>query len=387
LQNIVIYRDQLLPSSETFIKEQAENLTRYIPYYIGSRSVAGLQLPLERVLTINKQTKIGRVKEVVFKITGYSPFVMNSINKINPVVVHAHFGIDGAIVLPLIKKLNLPFLVTYHGVDATTMDKFIRKSFNVHRLYLNRRDELMQRANIIIAVSDFIKKKLLAQGFPEQKIIQHYTGINVEKFRPDHSIKRKNVVLFVGRLVEVKGCEYVIRAVEFLQKLGTHIELVVIGDGPLRKDLEAKARARLERYQFLGSQPSEIIREWMNSSKVLCVPSVRTNMGNEEAFGMVFAEANAMGVPVVSFRCGGIPEAVADGETGLLATQYDHEELAIHIKRLLEDEALWEKFSIQAQERVHKFFNLKQQTTKLEQIYESALAAHSLQGSSYELLR
>jgi len=101
-----------------------------------------------------------------------------------------------------------------------------------------------------------------------------------------------------------------------------------------------------------------------------------------EGFGMVFAEAQAMGLPVVSFSSGGIPEAVADGETGLLATESDSKRLAACILRLLEDEELWQRFSQKGQERVRTIFNLKEQTRALESIYEHRVLGKAAIGKS-----
>ena len=74
----------------------------------------------------------------------------------------------------------------------------------------------------------------------------------------------------------------------------------------------------------------------MNRASILCVPSVVVDSGESEAFGIVFAESQAMGLPVVSFSTGGIPEAVAHGETGFLADEADSGLLAKYIQLLLE---------------------------------------------------
>jgi colanic acid/amylovoran biosynthesis glycosyltransferase len=103
------------------------------------------------------------------------------------------------------------------------------------------------------------------------------------------------------------------------------------------------------------------------------VPSVTAANGDSEGFGMVFAEALAMGTPVVSFRHGGIPEAVRDRVTGLLAPEGDAEALAANLLRLLRDDKLWEELSENGVRWVNKYFDIEKQTAKLEDIYTDVI--------------
>jgi colanic acid/amylovoran biosynthesis glycosyltransferase len=142
-------------------------------------------------------------------------------------IIHAHFGLDGVLALPLAKQLNIPLIVTFHGYYATAnlgeivkknwweygQDYLSRRGQFFRELYLRKRSQLFEEADCFIAVSEFIKNKLTAQGCPENKIKVHYIGIDSDKFTPDSQINRENIVLFVGRLVEKKGCEYLIRAI------------------------------------------------------------------------------------------------------------------------------------------------------------------------------
>src|SRR5207245_202670 len=129
------------------------------------------------------------------------------------------------------------------------------------------------------------------------------------------------------------------------------IELVIIGDGPQRQQLEILAQEKLTRFRFLGLQPASVVRQWMNRAKVFSVPSVTVASGAEEGFGMVFAEAQAMECPVVSFSSGGIPEAVGHEETGLLAKERDVETLSQHILLLMKNDRLWKRMSEAGRQR------------------------------------
>ncbi|MDO3411670.1 glycosyltransferase [Saccharibacillus sp. CPCC 101409] len=383
---VLIYRDQILPPSETFIKSQAERFESFHSYFMGSRLVPGLQIEADKQIIINTGGVSGRRKELEFKLMGPGRGLTRRLKAIQPKLIHAHFGPEGCLAMPIAEKLNIPLIVTFHGYDATTKDEYARKSYYTHRNYLKQRPKLQRKGDLFIAVSDFIRSKLISQGYPPEKVIRHYIGVNLEAFKPDLTLPRENVVLFVGRLVEVKGCAYLIEAMADVQKNHPEAELVVIGDGPLRAELEQKAASTLKSYRFLGTQPHSVVREWMNKAKVFSVPSIRAESGAEEGLGMVFLEAAAMGMPVVSFATGGIPEAVEHGRSGLLAEERDAEGLGSHILNLLEDEQMWRSFSEYGQARVSSQFDLYEQTRKMEDLYKMVISKQ-MDGSVEERVR
>ncbi|MEJ8307247.1 glycosyltransferase [Saccharibacillus sacchari] len=371
---VLIYRDQILPPSETFIKSQAERFESFHSYFMGSRLVPGLQIEADKQIIINTGGVSGRRKELEFKLMGPGRGLTRRLKNIQPKLIHAHFGPEGCLAMPIAEKLKIPLIVTFHGYDATTKDEYARKSYYTHRNYLKQRSKLQKKGDLFIAVSDFIRSKLISQGYPPEKVVRHYIGINVESFTPDPAIQRQETVLFVGRLVEVKGCAYLIEAMAEVQRKNPEAELVVIGDGPLREELERMAASRLKRYRFLGTQPHHIVREWMNKARVFSVPSVRAENGAEEGLGMVFLEAAAMGVPVASFATGGIPEAVEHGKSGYLAPERDSHRLGAYIERLLTERDLWKSFSEYGQARVSRQFDLYEQTRKMEDLYKMVIS-------------
>jgi len=365
-----VYRDHLLPSSETFVRAQGEALRRFQAFYAGSRIIEnGLSLPADRTVVVNEGGTLGRLAEGTFKVLGVAPSFFRKVRRLHPALIHAHFGIDGAQVLPLARFVPAPLVVTFHGYDATVSDEYARHSFYAHRRYLSRRRTLQREAKLFIAVSKFIRAKLLEQGFPPDRTIVNYVGVDLRQFYPDRGILRDLTVLFVGRLVEVKGCRNLLAAMARVQQSLPASRLVIIGDGPLREGLERMARTSLRHVEFLGTQPQDIVRHWMNRARVFAVPSVTAATGASEAFGLAFSEAQAMGLPVASFATGGIPEAVASGETGLLVQPGDDEALADAILRLLSDDHQWQAFSEAAVARVHSLFDLRAQTAQLEEAY------------------
>jgi len=370
---IVFYRHtNLFNYPETFIRTQGEGLQHFTPYYVGLGRVEQLPPPVERTIVVNQGGVVGKAQEMFYRVWGIAPRLYRQVRKLDPVLIHAHFGTDGAKALPLAQSLQVPLLVTFWGYDATAKDEYLQRSYG-HRLYLRRREVLKREARLFIAVSGFIKEKLVKQGFPPEKIVVHYNAVDTETFRPDPAVAREPVVLYVGRLVEKKGVEYLIRAMAQVQVEMPDTELVIIGDGPLRPKLEESAMKLLKRYRFLGVQPPGVVRGWMNRALLLGTPSVTASTGDSEGMPTVVLEAQAMGLPVVSTVHSGISEAVSHGETGFLVAERDWEMLARCIARLLEDETLWQRFSRKGQERMHSIFSVHNQTRELENIYDRVL--------------
>jgi colanic acid/amylovoran biosynthesis glycosyltransferase len=120
-----------------------------------------------------------------------------------------------------------------------------------------------------------------------------------------------------------------------------------------------------------------VVKEWMQKAMLFCVPRIAAQNGDSEGFGIVFAEAQACGLPVVSFSHGGIPEAVAHRESGFLAPERDWRKSGEYILTLLENSGLWKQFSRAGRQLVEQKFDLHKQTASLEGIYEEVLASHS----------
>jgi colanic acid/amylovoran biosynthesis glycosyltransferase len=371
--SIVLFNSHLLPPSQTFIRSLGEELQQFTPYYMGCRWVNGLELPSERLCVINSGKKIQVFNETLFKISGFSPKLYKYIQQIDPKLIHAQFGLSGALALPLVQSLKIPLIVHFRGADATVVETYARYSSLNHWIYFRRREALKREARLFITVSKFIKDKILEQGFPEDRIIAHYHGVDVKKFSPDPKILRKPAVLFVGRLTEKKGCEYLIEAIAQVQEQIPDIELILIGDGPLKTNLEGLAAKKLKRFQFLGVQTSSVVKDWMNCASILVAPSVTAAQGDSEGLPNVVLEAQAMGLPVVSTTHAGIPEAVIHGETGFLAPERDAQALAKFSLYLLQDLGLWNRFSLKGQQHMYHNFNREVQTQALEEIYERVI--------------
>jgi colanic acid/amylovoran biosynthesis glycosyltransferase len=368
MKPFVVFRRRILPISETFIPQQADHVPGYVPLYAGvERDNAGqFAFPDARLMS-DTASRLARLR---FDITGFPPARwLGGIADAKPFLVHAHFGPDGTDAMRVARALSIPLIVTFHGFDITISRLPLpNKRF---ALYLARRQRLFSNAACVIAVSDFIRQRLIDAGCDASKVVRHYIGVDVDTFTATGA-PREAIILFVGRLVEKKGCIHMLRAVAARDELRS-CAIVIIGDGPERMALERYASDNSINARFLGARPLDVIKTWMDRARVLCVPSITARNGDSEAFGMVFAEAQSMGLPVASFRSGGVPEAVEDNVTGLLAQEGDTAALAANLVRILGDEMLWQKMSAAGRHRVLTMFDLKEQCRRLRDLYDDII--------------
>jgi colanic acid/amylovoran biosynthesis glycosyltransferase len=363
MRRVLVFKETLLPPSETFILAQMRALRTYVPILAGLERVhPSLPLPHEPLLLSGQGASISDARAKLYRRTGTAPVFHQKAKRSYPNLVHAHFASGGRTALPLARTLRVPLVVTFHGADVTVRGS---KKGTFQRLG--------EQASLFLCVSNFIRDRALEAGFPSQKLLVHSIGIDRGLFSPSTSAEGPQGVLFVGRLVEKKGCEYVLRAMRIVQQTHTECELTIIGDGPLRPSLETLAKGLKVRCQFRGIQPEAVVRDALRRAKIFCVPSVTAANGDSEGLGMVFAEAQAMGVPVVSTVHGGIPEIVMNGVTGLLTAERDYESLAASLSLLLSDEDLWCRLRRAAVKRIELDFDLMKQTSLLENIYDRTL--------------
>jgi glycosyltransferase involved in cell wall biosynthesis len=252
-------------------------------------------------------------------------------------------------------------ITTVHGHDITKHEN--AQAGNAP----NRR--FFERVERVIAVSQFIARQALARGCPESKLLQHYIGIDLERFSQPRQESERPSLLFVGRLVEKKGCTYLLQAMSRLRADYPGLQLTVIGSGDLESALRQEAAERDLNVSFAGTASAAQISAQLARCWVFVAPSITAQNGDAEGLGMVFLEAQALQTPVVSFRSGGLVEAVEDGVSALLCAEKDVAGLADNIATLLENQALRHNMGKAGRARVEQRFDLRKQCAKLESIY------------------
>jgi glycosyltransferase involved in cell wall biosynthesis len=377
-KTVLVYRNELLPISETFIKEQVLALREWRPVLVGRQLLH--QLPLDdldvRVVGPQRSTFAIRLLWKFRRALGVpTPKVINELKAEHPRLVHAHFGIDALDAWPIARALELPMLVTLHGYDINTYRNWWEAG-NAGlrmRLYPWQLLRLAQQPNVLfVAVSKALRQRAIEFGLPEEKVVIQYIGIDPAKFAPSQIpvSQRPPRVVFIGRLVEKKGCCYLIEAMAKVQHVVPKAELVVVGDGPLRSELEHLARLRRVRAVFRGALTNQDVRGELDSARVFCLPSITAENGDAEGLPISILEAQASGVPVVTSARGAVGEAVKDEVSGLTFPERDFARLADQLIKALTTDSLADDLSKASVAMIANCFDSRLLTSKLEALYD-----------------
>lgn len=216
-----------------------------------------------------------------------------------------------------------------------------------------------EAVDLFIAPSQFVAD-LVSMRIPKDKIQVLHNGISTDKFRPTY--RDEGYALFFGRLSKEKGIETLLEAHRALRNIPI---LKVVGTGPV----EDKLRREYPDAEFLGYNQGDDLNNIIANACFVVVPSEWY-----ENCSMVVLEAMALGKPVIGSRIGGIPEQIADGETGLLFEMGNVGELAEKIKVLSENSDMRTRMGIAARKKVEHEYSLDVHCSTLLKMYEELLS-------------
>jgi glycosyltransferase involved in cell wall biosynthesis len=379
VRKVLICKSVLLQYSETFILEQLHSYAQWDPILVGLRRLeAGLPLERAEVLLLygSKPTLFHNIIRKGLGEVGLSPpGFFKRLRQVGASLAHTHFATEAVAFWPVVRRLGCPLVVTLHGSDINIYRECWERGelgFG-NRRYPERVLGLSRNANVyFVAVSNAIKRRAMEYGIPPERITVRHTGIDLERFHFSGVpvVARRRRILFIGRFVEKKGGEYLLRAYARLRNVVADAELTMIGDGPLRKKFEQLAGELRIPVRFPGALPAAEVKREIDEARVLCLPSVTAANGDAEGFGMVLLEAQACGVPVVTSARGGAEEGVIDGKTGFAFAERDVDTLSERLTRILADDALALSMSEEARAFVKQRFDIQRCTRSLEQLYD-----------------
>jgi glycosyltransferase involved in cell wall biosynthesis len=337
----LVYRAPLFNASETFVRAQAAGLSRYQPLVVG------------------REAK-GHVPPALADRLLFRPAI-EALRRYRPTLIHAHFGPDGLSALPLAEALAVPLITSLRGYDVTrTRGALLRSGHWSWLRYALGEGRLQRGGTLFLAVSDALRTQAIARGYPATRTRTHYNGVDLARFPAGPG--GEDLILFVGRLVEKKGLDMLLRAFAEIRQTRPRTKLVLIGEGPLDPRGDGVRR--------LGALPHAEVADWMRRATLLAAPSVTARDGDAEGLPNVVVEAGASALPVVGTRHGGIPEAVTDGETGLLVAERDAAGLAAAMSALLGNRSRRDAMGAAARALAEARFDFARQMERLEAIYD-----------------
>ncbi|MCS3918542.1 glycosyltransferase family 4 protein [Fervidibacter sacchari] len=394
------------PNAGSFVVEQLRHLQRYceitvlvphpwVPPVVGRLSkkwrqyaqlpdeetVAGIKVLHPRRLVI---PKVNSWAWMTVSVTlSYWHFLSRS-HRFTDSPFHRFTHIEGHFVLPdgfatafLGRQFGKPSIIHVHGTDVHTIPQqsALLKFLTVWAL---------RHADAIRAVSSDLAERAIKlmdaetrrSGETEKakKVWVIPNGVDLNKFRVMARQEArqqlgldedKRYLLYVGRLVAVKGLDLLLDAFAQLTQKWRDVELLLVGDGTERGALKHQATALgiRDKVHFVGAQPHERIVLWMNAGDVFCLPS------HKEGLPTVLLEALACGTPIVATSVGGIPEIVAEGQVGRLVRSRDPKEMAACIEEVLETR--WDRQRLR--DYVAERFSFDVVTRKLLEMYGSVM--------------
>lgn len=315
---------------------------------------------LKTAFRVAKKRRWGAVKRFL-----QAGFIAPRLKRDGVTHVHGHFASSATSVAHYLHQLmDMGYSFTAHAkdiyIETVSEDVLIKK---------------MKHARFVVTVSDY-NNAHLARLAPNAMITRIYNGLDLDRFTHSgqHEMQTPPLLLAVGRLVEKKGFDDLIRACAVLRDRGVDYRCEIIGTG----NEESKLRDLITEFDLeesvylVGPLPREELIERYPKASLFVAPCVIGEDGNRDGLPTVLIEAMALGVPVISTPVTGIPELVKDGETGQLVPESSPTALADAIERGLNDPEWTGQMATTGRALVEEQFDLRQNVAQLRACFEKA---------------
>ena len=291
---------------------------------------------------------------------------------LRPDILHMHY------LAPLPAPVLLmfrPFVVSVWGADILGERGLIAERRRLKLL----KTLVLRRAHAILATSNFLAAGTRRYaGLRPDRVSVYAWGADLDQFQPvprAASMPRCQapiVIGFVKHLEAKYGAEYLLRAIPAIRARHPGIRVVLLGGGSLRAPLEHLVGSLSigDVVRFAGEVPHDQVPHHMAGMDIFVMPSVHES----ETFGVAAVEAQAMGIPVVATRIGGIPEAVLENRSALLVPPRDPDALSRAVVRLIEDPALRRSMSEEGRRFVERRYDWRRNAGRVEALYERLLS-------------
>jgi glycosyltransferase involved in cell wall biosynthesis len=277
-------------------------------------------------------------------------------------LLHIHWIPISIPVLIVSRLIRKPTVMTVHGSDVYPQG-FLKPLSSF----------LLRKTDRVICVSRSLREKVVELGVPLERvwIVPNGVEVGVERLREFEESSEPRLqdlqLLWIGRMSEEKGLIDLLKGMKMIIRDFPKVSLILVGDGPLRRELEEKSRfLKIQDYiHFVGERPHGEIREFLRGSSLFVLPSL------SEGLPTVLLEAMAFEKAVVATRVGGIPEIVQERKTGLLVPPSSPELLAKAVIHLLGNDRMRTQFGREGKQYVEVHFTWEKSAREIVKIYNS----------------
>jgi colanic acid/amylovoran biosynthesis glycosyltransferase len=352
----------------------------YVPKQLGASTLSRIKYVAGGGTSLLLKRPEILLKAIRMLLSGSPPLSFRFFHQLNTAanfprndfdIIHAQFGHLGnmAMLLRGFGVLQGKLVTQFRGFDVSLAINSEGKHYY---------DALFQSGELFLPVCDYIRRKVIALGAPEEKTCVQYSGVELDKFeyRKRNFHKRGPLKIgSIGRLSEKKGYEYVIRALSILKIEGFDFSYEIVGDGELKSDISEmiKSYGLNRKVTLLGSRNHDFIANFLHDVDIFISHNVTAESGDQEGIPNTLKEAMLSGAPVFSTYHAGIPEIISDEVSGFLTEEKNIRQLVDKLKKFAFPLRNLESITLNAREIIVTMFDNDQLNVDLVHRYYSIL--------------
>lgn len=379
---VLLFNHAFFNLSETFVFQQVKGMPEDIEVILmgfdfRNEDVFKLnneKIRIRRSANLFDRMMLAAKKRIFNKRGSLGLFSSNKIAKLikdsGAQLVHAHFGFNALLIYPIVRSLNIPLVITFHGLDASPL-------YLKNKRYRRRVHEMIDYAYAVIIVSPHMKDTLDLSAYSEKTHLVP-CGVDPDEFAPRTPAERNVInILHSGRIVSKKGVGDLIRVFTLLNRKYPHTRLHIVGEGPhLQRCRNLAADATPGSIVFHGARPHGEVKKIMSEADIFVLNSRTSNSGDMEGLPVSILEAMSMSLPVVSTYHAGIPYVITNEKDGLLVKEKDKGQLAAALEKLINNADLRRQLGAAARGTVTERFTTEQVNRRIADLYRQIAGLH-----------
>lgn len=376
-----------LPLTATWLYNQVLYLPKDINNHVVCERTENLgQFKIQNIHCLNGEGESPIIERLAqrLRLQGLSRrrflnLLLEVARKHRALVLHSHWGDTGWKDIHAARKAGLCHVVTFYGKDVNYYPQFPE--------WRERYRSLFRCVDLVLCEGPHMAQCIVRLGCPDNKILVHHLGVNVEKIRFNPRVWNGGPlrILIAASFREKKGIPHALRAIGLLRGELPGLELTIIGDAS-RDPRSQPEKARIlktlrdsgleSKTRMMGYQPHAVLFQEAYEHHIFISPSLTASDGDTEGGAPIsLIEMAATGMPALSTTHCDIPSVIIHGETGLLAAERDVGGLVEHLRWYVTHPELWHNIVMAGRQHIEMEYNATKQASRLRDIYLSALSS------------